>query len=102
MFIVALLLWYVCLNFFVSISIKLKLDQSFFVQLMSRESRFIGINRIDRKCDALSLIRLANKFGVAKLSKIGSNGLEKLQDSDAAFADWIQCKFFLSLKIYLV
>ena len=65
---------------------------------MSRESRFIGINRIDRKCDALSLIRLANKFGVAKLSKIGSNGLEKLQDSDAAFADWIQCKFFFVFK----
>lgn len=68
---------------------------------MSRESRFIGINRIDKKCDALSLIRLANKFGIAKLSKIGSNGLEKIQDSDAAFADWIQCKFLVLEKIYL-
>lgn len=62
---------------------------------MSRELRFIGINRKDRTCDALSLIRLANKFGIAKLSKIGSNGVKKLQDSDAAFADWIQCKCFV-------
>ncbi|KAH9418418.1 hypothetical protein DERP_011280 [Dermatophagoides pteronyssinus] len=86
-------LLYPLVSLFLHFHTPVDVYRSIVALLMSRESRFIGINRIDRKCDALSLIRLANKFGVAKLSKIGSNGLEKLQDSDAAFADWIQWIF---------
>lgn len=63
-------------------------------QLSTRKSRFVSINRTDKSRDAFVLVKLTNKFGFFSRGKF-SSVRDKLKNNllDAAYADWIQCKY---------